>query len=384
MTRVCMAVISDMTYDARVWREATALQQAGFEVTVVSTWGGQGVRQYRQDGVEILAVPFAIDTPLALPGFYRRFGQVLAGRPADIYHAHNVNCLPVCHRLARRRRVPLVYDSHELFTGLVPAPPRSLGRVKQTLEKWIERRLIGSANRVITVNDSYARILAELYCIAPPAVLRNVPPLVPWQPSTVLRDRLGLSAERTIVLYQGGYYLDTRALDNLIVAMAEVPEQAVLVLIGFGLRGEAAQLERLSAQLGLSDRVRFLPPVPHQELLPLTMGADIGTIPFLDNAPAMHWCTPNKIYEYLMAGLPVAASNLPELGRIVADHDVGAVFDPQRPDSMAAALRELLADPARLAAMKHRARQVAEAHYHWDAESSKLVDLYHDLAGGRG
>lgn len=371
-----MAVISDMTHDARVYREARALVEAGWEVTVLSTAKSERA-EYVQDGIRIVALPLDVAGRRGLGGFYRELLRELLARPADVYHAHNVHTLPVCWWAARRRRARLVYDSHELFTALQLAEPTRRERLKQFIERTAERLWVRAADAVVTVSNAYADILARIYRIERPVALQNVSPLQPLQRQTgKIRERLGLSADQVVVLYQGGYYLVTRALDKLILAAHHLPERYVLVYIGFAVRGEEQFLQELAQREGLSQRVRFLPPVPHQELMDYTMDADVGVIPFIDNCDAMHWCTPNKIYEYLMAGLATVCTDLPELRRIVEGYQVGALMNPLDPQSVAAAIRRVADDPAALVAMQQRARAAAEAEYNWGLERGKLVALY--------
>ena len=376
--KVVMAVISDMTHDARVYREARTLVEAGWDVTVLST--AKAARQYTQDGIRIVALPLDVAGRSGLGAFYLNLLRELLARPADVYHAHNVHTLPVCWWAARRRRARLVYDSHELFTALQLAEPSRRERIKQFIERKAEWLWVRAADAVVTVSNAYADILVRLYGIERPVVLQNVSPLQPLERGTgVIRRRLGLRPDQVVVLYQGGYYLVTRALDKLILAFHHLPARYVLVYIGFSVRGEEESLQELVQREGLAERVHFLPPVPHQELVAYTMDADVGVIPFIDNCDAMHWCTPNKVYEYLMAGLATVCTDLPELRRVVEGHRVGVLMDPLDPRSTAAAIRSVADDPQALAAMQARARAAAEAEYNGGGEQGKLVGLYAGL-----
>lgn len=381
--KVLMAVISDMAHDARVYKEARTLSDAGAEVTVVSTTPGRSRLEYDQDGIRIIALPLDVAGRSGVAAFYRQMVQEMSTRPADVIHAHNVHTLPFCWWAARWKGARLVYDSHELFTGLQLAEPSFRERVKQLLERTTERFFIRAAHGVITVSHSYADIIARTYRIARPAIVQNTSPLVPLRRRCgVVRDRLGLSADRLVVIYQGGYHLVTRALDKLVLSARHLPDRYAIVLIGFAVRGEERLLMELAEREGLSDRVFFLPPVPHQELPDYTMDADIGVIPFIDNCPAMHYCTPNKIYEYLMAGIPVVSTDLPELRRVVDRWKVGALCDPTRPDELAAAIRQVGDDPDSLSAAKSRARDAAEQEYNWSTEGGALMDLYRRITPG--
>ena len=377
--RVCMAVISDMTYDARVYKEARSLVAAGYSVRVISTTPGADEKRYVQDGIEIHALPLDVAGRRGINGFFRILVNELRDASADIYHAHNVHTLPFCWWAARRRGAKVVYDSHELFTGLQLAEPSVREWIKQFIERVTEWLFVRSAAGVITVNRSYAEILARTYRIPLPVILQNTPQLVPLVRGNRIRQAFGLAPERWLVLYQGGYHLNTRALDKLVLAARELPPEAALVFIGFALRKEDEILKGIVQQEQLGERVFFLDPVPHQELLSYTMEADIGVIPFIDNCPAMHFSTPNKIYEYLMAGVGVVCTDLPELRRIVEEDQVGAVCDPTDVHDMARVIRQLAEDRERLAQIRARARAAAEQRHNWEQEEEKLISLYRTL-----
>ena len=150
--------------------------------------------------------------------------------------------------------------------------------------------------------------------------------------------------------------------------------------MGWG-RLEEELLELIAAE-GLEDRVRIVSPAPQAEVVAYAAGATIGVIPYEPVGLNNTFTTPNKLFDYMAAGLPVAASRLPELTRFVEHGEIGLTFSPGDPASLAAALNEMLADPERYGRMRERARE-AGRRYTWERESRKLLDLYADDAVGR-
>lgn len=387
-----MAVISDMKYDARVYKEAKSLVDDGHHVCIVSITPEPRAASYVQDGIEIVAIPYLFSKPKDFKGklrkaylnaiFFLRFFLQIIFTPAEVYHTHNTNTLLFSYIAAKLSKKTLIYDSHELFRDLFPARNYTLGWFKQLVEKWVEKTFITSAKAVITVSNSYANKLTEYYPINKPTVLHNCPYLTDRRNYELNLDQWGISDKDIVVLYQGGYYLDTRAIDRLVLAMKFLPDNYKLVMIGFAVRDEEEILRNLVDSNGLRDKVVFMPPVPHQELAKYTSVADVGTIPFYDNCLAMHLCTPNKVYEYLNAGIPVASTDLPEVKAIVDKYDVGEVFDPHSPNSIADAIMRITADRVELEQRKERSRAAAEAEYNWQVEEKKLIALYQQLAEG--
>jgi glycosyltransferase involved in cell wall biosynthesis len=121
-------------------------------------------------------------------------------------------------------------------------------------------------------------------------------------------------------------------------------------------------------------------PVPMADLVSAASEADVGVVPYTAYSPGYYYASPNKLFEYMFAGLAIAVSNLPVLEKIVRDHDLGVVFDPADPKHIAEQLNALVGNPARLRACRENATCVARNRYNWDHEGGKLVELYKTLA----
>lgn len=311
----------------------------------------------------------------ALADYSIRAVRATAGR-YDVYHAHDLVTLPTAWTARGRRGGRLVYDAHELFTEMSRLDP-----VSRVAFRALEAALIGRADRVVTVNDSIAAELVRRYGIATPVVVRNCPRTRGRKPDRArspLRQRVGVAEDVPLVLYQG-LYMPHRGLENLVRAAAAF-DRGQLVLMGWGpLRGA---LETLATEVGVAGRVTFLEPVSMDELLEVTAGADLGVVPYRNVGLNNYYTSPNKLFEYCVAGVPVVASRFPELVKVVEGQGIGATFDPDHPASIAAAVNGLLGDAKELA--RARANAVAAGpSFTWEAESRKLLDVYSSLASFR-
>jgi glycosyltransferase involved in cell wall biosynthesis len=383
-----MFVTNCVSIDARVTREARSLVEAGHDVTVMGLREPGQPRSERFDGFEIRRVrvdalheprrgflrrviaPFVLAWTL-LDYWGRAFRAAVRGR-FDVFHAHDLITLPVAWAARRIRGGRLVYDAHELFTEI-----GRLGPFARRAFQALERALIGRVDRVITVNDSIAAELVRRYGIDPPLVLRNCPRTGGRRPErsrSELRTRAGLPADVAIVLYQG-LYMPNRGLENLIRA-ARSFLRAHLVLLGWG--PLQRELEELVAREGLGDRVSFVAPVPISELLAMTAGADLGVIPYRNVGLNNFYTSPNKLFDYCAAGVPVVASSFPELEKIVIGLGYGRTFDPDDPASIADAVNGLLGDPAELESVRQRIAK-GGGRFTWEVESGKLLDAYASL-----
>jgi glycosyltransferase involved in cell wall biosynthesis len=180
-----------------------------------------------------------------------------------------------------------------------------------------------------------------------------------------------------VVLYQGGF-VPHRGLEPLVQAAALL-ERGVLVLMGWG-RLEA-DLAALVRRKELSDRVKILPPVSQAELPRYTSGADVGVIPYEPVGLNNYFTTPNKLFEYIAAGLPVIASDLPELRKVLHGHRVGVTFERAEASEIAHALNSVLCEPALLAEMRANALAVRNE-YTWERQALKLLEVYDDPGAG--
>jgi glycosyltransferase involved in cell wall biosynthesis len=395
----------DLRIDRRILLEADALGADGWAVRIVAVPGDPAAGPDDPRVVRLASVPgtrspgdspllrayraLARLTPINSPAFMaaralalsfyrggpeafvlRLFADAIERESADVYVAHDLPMLPVAIAAAERHGGQVVYDSHELFVE------QELSAVERRLWRRLEGRLIGRADLAVTINPSIARELMTRYGLARVEVIQNAERLGAGVAKTqAIRARLRLPASARILLYQGGLS-EGRNLEMPIRALRHVRTPGLhLVYLGDGVL--AGRLVRLAARLGLSERVHPIPAVPQSELLRYTASADAGLIPYLANCLNTRYCTPNKLFEMVAAGIPIVASDLPELRRLVAGHGIGLVGDTATPEGLAASIDALFAGegPARFAPAIAAARRELS----WEVESERLVRLYNSL-----
>jgi glycosyltransferase involved in cell wall biosynthesis len=389
--RVCMLVRNAFVRDARVLREAQTLAEAGHDVDVVATMEPGLPAREERDGFRVRRIEpvprwmtrvvgrpvIATQTtparskprrrPAALVGLRdrivsARFGAVAASIDAQVFHAHDLNTLQAAHTAARYRNAWLVYDAHELYPELA-----GFSAAERKLWSAVEARLIGDADRVVTVSEGIAEELARRYGIEPPVVLLNCPtrPASPPDPA-----RSPLSSIRgpgeMLVLYAGAME-PNRGLEALVEA-ASGARGWRLVMMGWG------SLESSLHAPG----VEFVAPVSPHEIVGAAAGADVGVIPYLPAGLNNTLSFPNKLFDYVHAGLAIAASDLPQIRRFIEREGAGVVFHPGDAAGIRAMLDELAADAPQLERMKSAARE-ASSRYDWTVERIKLIRLYADF-----
>lgn len=370
-----MVVYGDLPFDFRVYRAARTLADAGHRITVLSpAFGGEPLPAlWDAFDVQTLAVERGGSLRRSYPRFWRWAARRAIDTKADVYHAHDLDALWPAARAARRHGVPLVYDSHELFTGQSSLVHR---RGVRTFWRLLEARLLPRAQRVVTVSDAIAGQLQRLYRLHErPAVVRNLPPR--REPLADDRLRRALPArvgDAPLALYQGGFLTDN-GLAQVIGAMAHV-EGAHLVLLGSG--PTESELRQLVDASDLGGRVHFLPRVPFADLHAWSCGADIGLCVIRPAGESFAGALPNKLFEYFQAGLPVIGGDTPAIRAVIEATDAGLTVDPFDPLAIAGALTRLVDDDDLRQRCAAAAAAAAES-YCWEAEAPRLLAVYEGL-----
>lgn len=396
-----LMVTQDAEVTRRILQEAHTLTHSGYDVNILT----RSVDEHDGKGtVEGLPVEW-----VAVKGRDPRFGwlyrllgaargsqaaalwSVLSGRhtftmratpraiayKADIYHAHDLNNLEVAFTAARANKAKVVYDAHELF----PEMANRWVRLKRGSWRRLEARLLPKADIAITVNDLIAAEMSKRYKVPPPLVLLNCPdPPSTFDPDArydLIREQIGLSPERKIVLYQG-WMSEGRGLENLVRAAPLLANDAVVVFMGYG--DYQATLQSM-ADSERSGRVYFIPAVPQRDLLAYCASADVGVIPYQAVDLNNYYTSPNKLFDFIQAGLPIVASDLPFLRKVITPHDIGVVAHLDSPQSYAKAINSILTLPDNGAALYAKLRRAAP-HYTWSAQGAKLVEAYERLGAG--
>ncbi len=308
---------------------------------------------------------------------------VEAAPETDVFHAQSLIVLPVVHEAAARLGGRFVYDVADYHTEAA-----RLARMP-----WIVRELVRRRERdwardgaaFLAVSDPVADLVVRRWGVPRPTVLWNCPPAWrPHEPGPIESDRIraaiGIEPERPVVLYQGGFSVD-RGVEELVAAATQprlMELGAAVVFMGYG-RLETYIAEAVAAHPG---RVYLLPAVRPDDLMPWTASADVSFVGQPPRTLNQRLNLPNKLFESLMAGVPVVVSEGNEQCRLTTEEAVGRCVDIDDPAAIAAACADLLtaaADERR--ALRAHCREVALARYTWDHTAVGLVKLYRKLAG---
>lgn len=285
----------------------------------------------------------------------------------DAIHCHDVYPLPVAGVLARLRGVPLIYDAHELVDH-VRAPQTLMGRFWDAAH----RRGVRSAELVIAANPSRARFLQEegYHPRRPPVSVMNVGGMSSATGGALhqTREDVGVPEEAYLVIYQG-WIAGGRHSVALVEAMARLEDRLHLLMVGDGPAMPAVR--RRVQDLSLEGRVHLTGYLPKERVLELVAASDVGIVLYDDRVLNNYYCAPNKLFDYLGAGIPVVASDLPEPRRVIEGTGVGVLVGGPAPEGIAAAIRRAmgLRPPA-------TAFEAIRARFSWGGEVQRLLAAY--------
>jgi glycosyltransferase involved in cell wall biosynthesis len=384
--RVAMLLRNPYTHDTRVEKEARSLRDAGFAVTVVADARPDLPAHETRDGIEVVRVgrPSARVPLLRFLRGGRRFRRILIDLRPDILHAHDSDALEPVASAAGELGVPFVYDAHDLWLG---RPRRGRGRLYFALNQaWftaVERRLLPRAAAWITVSPPIARHLERRYGIGPVELVPNYPEraeaAVSPRPLRQLPAANTIPAAAPIVLYLGAL-IAGRGIEHLVAAVPLLRTGAHLVLLGAG--GQADELRGVARRMGVVERVHLAGPVSSDEVVAYAASADIGVSPIVPSSLNYRYSLPNKVFQYMAAGLPVVASDLPQVSEVVEGSGAGRCVDTRRPEAIAAAIDGILQDRAVAVAMGSAGRTAIRERYNWRVAEATLLATYERVVSG--
>jgi len=313
--------------------------------------------------------------PLFYAAYNIRLFLYLLFNRADVLFSNDLDTLPANYLIAKLKGCSLVYDSHEYYTGVPELENRPLVK---GFWKFIERRIFPRLKIVITVNDSIAELYEKEYGKRP-VVIRNVPVSVnlPFREfsKTALRNQLGLPVDRKIFILQGAGINVERGAEEALEAMRYI-DNALLIILGGG--DVMNTLQNLVERYHLEHKVLFVPRMAYDKMMLYTAASDLGLSLDKNTNLNYRFSLPNKIFDYIQAGIPVLASRLPEVEKIIAGYDIGNFINSHDPEHIADRLNSMLSDSETLARWLKNL-QLAAIELNWEKESEKFPDIIHEL-----
>ena len=293
---------------------------------------------------------------------FQRMYDLARGQDVDLWLANDWTSLPIASRLAAEQGVSFAYDTHELAVD--EYAQRWLWRfAHRPVIAAIERHNIQSAAFVSCVSAGIAKRLFQVHRMRePPLVIRNM---------TQYREvQFRPAGEKIRVLYHGVVSVG-RGLESCIASVALWRPEFDLTIRGPCSSEYLGYLTRLAHEAGVADRVTFAPPVPMVDLVNAAAAHDVGLFALPSHSLQNVYALPNKLFEYMMAGLALCISDLPEMAPIVSQRKVGVLINSVSPEAIAEAIGRL----SRPAIDSYKRNSLAAARdLNWEKEGQRFVD----------
>lgn len=333
MKKAVVTVTNDLVTDQRVMRTNEVLLSMGIRPTFVG-------RQWSD------SMPFSKPYPhkrfklwfhkgfLFYAAYNLRLFWYLLFNNFDLYISNDLDTLLPNFLIAKLKGKPIIYDSHEYFTGVPEIQNRPfVKKVWTTLERWIFPKL----PVVITVNQSIAELYRAEYD-KEVHVIRNISDSS--LPQKVKgRAQLGLPEDAFIIINQGAGINVDRGMEEAIEALELLPSDVVLLIVGNG--DAVPALKEMTVQRNLEKRVIFRPRQPYLEMLQFTLNADCGLSLDKPLSPNYKYSLPNKVFDFIKSGIPIIASSVVEVKRVVETYNIGTVCNDHQPETLARAIIEI-------------------------------------------
>lgn len=356
--KVLTSAFSNLYTDQRIEKVCRTLYENGYQVELIGNdWGGaeKMERPYPFSRIQIASK--------SLKTAYFEFNWKLyheLKKKADqntILHANDIDALLPNYLVAKKLNIPLVFDSHEIFSEM----PAIQGKMSQKLWRYLEKSVIPKLKFMITASGSYAEWFQKKYGINP-VVVQNAPRKIDFTVDIPENNP-------KIILYQG-VINPFRGIDKAILAMHHL-DNAVLKIAGDGPKKKES--ENLVISENLQNKVHFLGKIKPEDLKKITVTADIGISIEENGGDSYLYSLPNKVLDYIQARVPLIMADLPEMRNIRNQFNVGEIIKDHQPENIAKAI-ELVLNKGR----KNYQEELEKASkvLCWENEEVQLLEVF--------
>ena len=360
--KIFVAVTNDISTDYRVHKICNYLISKKYDVVVYGRILSNTITVQRD--YEIVRKKHIFNNNfLFYAEFNIRLFFYLIFRKYDYILSNDLDTLPACFFASTIKNTDLVYDSHELFSE---GPELQGRKFVQGFWRKLEDFFLPKVKNAYTVSQSIVDFYDDKYQNKM-GLIRNVP----LKNDILEVDEVAFPTTKRTILYQG-VLNPGRGLKPMIKALKFI-DDLDLIIIGYGKVAE--ELKAFVSEEKMNERVHFLGRISRDKLFNYTKKATLGMVLEEPLGLSFQYSLPNKLFDYIHAGIPIVAGNLPEITRIIEEHKVGVIVDDYSPEKIALAINNLLNDAVLLSEIKEN-QQKAKELLCWEKESEKLDNYF--------
>ena len=356
--RILVSVFNNLATDQRVEKVCETLEANGYQIDLIgNNWGGlpDFIRDYPTKRIILHSK--------SLKGAYPEFNMKLYKhlmRVADentILLANDLDTLYPNYLVSKKLNIPLVFDSHEIFTEM----PAIQNKFSQKIWRFLEKKLLPKVKYMMTESESYSEWFQEKYNIKP-NVVRNIP-------RQIKEEIIFPENSPKIVLYQG-VINQSRGLPQAIEAM-NFSDNVLFKIIGDGPKRK--EYERLVSDKKLENKVEFLGQMLPEEIRIITKTADVSLSLEENRGVSYLYSLPNKVSDYIQAKVPLVMINFPEMMRIKKEFNIGEVVKNHEPKNIAEKIKTVLENGR---SYYQNDLEKAGIKLCWEQEEAKIKELF--------
>ena len=369
--RIIISVTNDLTTDQRVKKVCNSLTDLNYEILLIGRILPDSLKLNRPYSCKRMKLLFNKGALFFAEYNIRLFFLLLFSK-VDIFHANDLDTLLANYLAAKIRRKPIVYDSHEYFTGVPEIQNKKL--VKKTwltIERWIFPKL----KYIFTVNQSIAKLYKEEYD-KDLQILRNIPHKLQLK-TLKSKSELNIPEDKDIIITQGAGINIDRGIEETVEAMQYL-ENVCLMIIGNG--DVIPKLKKRVLELKLENSIIFKGRMPYHEMIQYTQHAQLGLTLDKDTNINYKFSLPNKLFDYIHAGIPILATRIIEVEKIIKKYNIGLFIENHEPKHIAKQIRSAL-NNEKLKAKWRLNINLAANELHWGFEEKLLKEMYKKIGG---
>lgn len=368
MKKICHITTVHPAFDTRIfYKEAKTLARAGYNVVLIARHNENEI----VDGVKIIDLPKPKNRFQRMFFLTKRAYKLALKEKADIYHFHDPELLPWMVKLKKKTRAKVIYDVHEDYPKQILSKhwiPKIFRSIIANIFDIYEKKAIKNFDFIITVGEDVKEKFKKLN----PNVetIKNYPNLDYFKNISA-----NLFSKSVFTLIYTGGLTRERGIKEIVKALEFLPENVELILLG---EFVPSDFEKEIRKMEGFKKVKYFGQVPFKEVPKYLAKADIGIVCFLP-LPNNINSNPNKLFEYMLVGLPVIASNFPLWKEIIEGNKCGICVDPLNPIEIAKAIHYLIEHPEEAKKMGENGKKAVLEKYNWESESKKLLKIYEEL-----
>lgn len=366
---VCILTSAHSAFDTRIFhKQAKTLAKTGYGVTLIA----QHDKDEIVDGVRIISLPKPHNRLQRMIKLTFQILRTSLKEKANVYHFHDPELIPIGLFLKLFTNAKIIYDVHEDYPATIRKRkwlPFFMRNIAADVFNLFEKICFYLFDAVIPATKSISKRFKGHKVV----ILHNYPIL---HYTTDKVNPKSYHKENTIIY--AGAIRETYGISKIVKSLEYIDENLQVKLKLLGKFIDSNFEAKITSMEVFSKKVDFIGFVPHKEVYSHLSTADIGLVLF-HPLPNYIEAMPNKLFEYMSAGLPVIASNFPLWKEIVEGNNCGLTVNPLNLKEIVNTIEYLLKRPELMEEMGKNSRKVVLEKYNWEQESKKLLNLYANI-----